>query len=72
MATASTPLPKQSFLGKLTQAVYLDYVLKVAGVGGFAWAFLSAWHSLGFGVKTGMLLSVAAWLVGARFNKIYR
>ncbi len=63
---------KQGIFEKLTNAVYLDYVLKIVGVGGFAWAFLSAWHTLGFGVKTGMLASVAMWLVGSRFSKIYR
>jgi hypothetical protein len=61
-----------SFFGKLTNAIHLDYVLKIAGVGGFLWAFLASWHSLGFGVKAGMLASVAAWIVGSRFSKIYR
>lgn len=66
------PIPQQSFLEKLTNAVHLDYVLKVLGVGGFVWAFLASWHTLGFGVKVGMLSSVAAWIVGSRFSKIYR
>lgn len=61
-----------SFFEKLTNAIHLDYVLKVGGVGGFVWAFLASWHSLGFGVKAGMLASVAAWIVGSRFSKIYR
>ena len=65
-------LPRTSFLEKLVNAVHLDYVLKVTGVGGFAWTFLSSWHSLGFGAKAGMLASVAAWVVGSRFSKIYR
>ena len=65
-------LPQQSFFEKLTNAVYLDYALRVAGVGGFVWAFLSAWHTLGLGVRAGMLASVAAWIVGSRFSKIYR
>jgi len=47
-------------------------VLKVAGVGGFVIAFLASWHSLAFGLKAGMLASVAAWIAGARFSKIYR
>jgi hypothetical protein len=69
----STPtLPQQSLFEKLTNAVYLDYVLRIAGVGGFIWAFLSAWHTLGLGVRAGMLASVAAWIVGSRFSKIYR
>lgn len=63
---------KQSFFEKLTNAVYLDYVLKVVGVAGFAIAFLAGWHTLGLGVKAGMLSSVAAWIVGSRFSKIYR
>lgn len=63
---------RPGLLQSLTNAVYLDYVLKIIGVGGFTWAFLSAWHSLGFGAKAGMLASVATWLVGSRFSKIYR
>ena len=62
----------QSFLEKLTNAIHLDYVLKVLGVGGFVWAFLASWHTLGLGVKAGMLSAVAAWIVGSRFSKIYR
>ena len=65
-------IPQQSFFEKLTNAIHLDYVLKVAGVAGFTWAFLASWHTLGFGVKAGMLCSVAAWIVGSRFSKIYR
>ncbi|MGC1418016.1 MAG: hypothetical protein WA817_22190 [Candidatus Acidiferrum sp.] len=65
-------VPQQSFLGKLTNAIYLDYVLKVLGVAGFVCAFLASWHTLGLGVKAGMLSSVAAWIVGSRFSKIYR
>ena len=65
-------VPSSSFFEKLTNAIHLDYVLKVAGVGGFVWAFLASWNTLGFGVKAGMLASVAAWLVGSRFSKIYR
>ena len=63
---------KQSFFDKLTNAIYLDYLLKVSGVAGFALAFLAGWHTLGLGVKAGMLSSVAAWIVGSRFSKIYR
>ncbi len=66
------PIPGPSLFEKLTNAVHLDYVLKIAGLGGFVWAFLASWHTLGFGVKAGMLASVAAWLVGSRFSKIYR
>ena len=65
-------VPQQSFLETLTNAIHLDYVLKVLGVGGFVWAFLASWHALGLGVKAGMLASAAAWIVGSRFSKIYR
>jgi hypothetical protein len=65
-------VPQQSFLETLTNAIHLDYVLKVLGVGGFVCAFLASWHTLGLGVKVGMLSSVAAWIVGSRFTKIYR
>jgi len=41
-------------------------------VGGLVWAFMASWQTLGLGVKAGMLASVAAWLVGSRFSKIYR
>jgi len=65
------PIPSASFFEKLTNAIHLDYVLKIAGVGGFVWAFLASWRTLGLGVKAGMLASVVAWLVGSRFTKIY-
>ncbi len=66
------PVSGPSFFEKLTNAIHLDYVLKIAGVSGFIWAFLASWHTLGLGVKAGMLASVAAWLVGSRFSKIYQ
>ncbi len=65
-------LLQQSFFEKLTNAIHLDYLLKIAGVGGFVWTFLSSWHALGLGAKAGLLASVAAWIVGSRFSKIYR
>jgi hypothetical protein len=65
-------VPGPSLFEKLTNAIHLDYLLRIAGVGGFVWAFLASWHTLGLGVKGGMLASVAAWLVGSRFSKIYR
>ncbi len=71
MATVS-PAAKESFLGKLTETVYLDYALRAVGIAGFVWSFLNAWHSLGLGVRAGMLASVAAWFVGERFSRIYR
>jgi hypothetical protein len=66
------PVPEQSFLEKLANAIHLDYVLKVLGVGGFVWVFLASWHTLGLGVRAAMLSSVAAWIAGSRFSKIYR
>ena len=68
----TVPIGGSSFFQTLVNAIHLDYVLKIAGVGGFVWTFLSSWHSLGFGVKAAMLTSVAAWIVGSRFSKIYR
>jgi hypothetical protein len=62
----------QSFLEKLTQAVYLDHVLKIGGVAGFVITYLNTWRSLSFGTKVGFFCSAAAWFVGARFCKIYR
>ena len=62
----------QSLLEKLTQAVYLDRVLKIAGVAGFVVTYLNAWRSMHVGLKIGFICSAAAWFVGARFTKIYR
>jgi hypothetical protein len=62
----------QSLLEKLTQTVYLDRVLKIAGVAGFVITYLNAWRSMGLGLKAGFVCSAAAWFVGARFTKIYR
>ena len=69
---SAVPVPQESFFEKLTNATHLDYLLKIAGVGGFVWAFLASWHTIGLGVRAGMLSSVAAWIVGSRFSKIYR
>lgn len=68
MSTFGTP----SVLEKLTQAVYLDRVLKIVGVAGFAVTYLNAWRSMHLGLKVGFIVSAAAWFVGARFSKIYR
>ena len=62
----------QSLLEKLTQAVYLDRVLKILGGAGFTLTSLNAWRSMHFGLKVGFIVSAAAWFVGARFTKIYR
>ena len=68
----STFVAAQSLLEKLTQTVYLDRVLKIAGVGGFLITYMNAWRSMGLGLKAGFVCSAAAWFVGARFTKIYR
>ena len=68
----NTPFASQGLLEKLTQTVYLDRVLKIAGVAGFVVTYMNAWRSMGFGLKIGFVFSAAAWFVGARFSKIYR
>jgi len=62
----------QSVLEKLTQAVYLDRVLKILGIAGFVVTYLNAWRSMHLGLKAGFVCSAAAWFVGARFTKSYR
>ena len=62
----------QNVFQKLTQAIYLDRVLKIVGVIGFVLTYLNAWRSLGIGLKLGFVCSAATWFVGARFSKIYR
>jgi hypothetical protein len=62
----------RNLLAKLTQAIYLDRVLKVVGVSGFVVTYLNAWPSMHLGLKAGFVCSAAAWFVGARFTKIYR
>src|ERR1700686_5213496 len=47
----------QSLLQKLTQTVYLDRVLKIAGVAGFVITYLNAWRSMGLGLKAGFVCS---------------
>jgi hypothetical protein len=68
MSAFGTP----SVFEKLTQVIYLDRVLKIAGVAGFIVTYLNAWRSMHFGLKVGFIFSAAAWFVGARFSKIYR
>lgn len=70
MATAVAT--QQSFLEKLTQTVYLDYVLKVLGIVMFALALFKGWHSMGIFTKFLLVSGPIAWYVGARFNKVYR
>ena len=62
----------QSLLAKLTQSIYLDRVLKILGVAGFVVTYLNAWRGMHLGLKIGFVFSAAAWIVGARFTKIYR
>src|SRR6266478_65415 len=68
----NTPFASQGLLEKLTQTVYLDRVLKIAGVAGFVVTYLNAWRGMHLGLKVGFVFSAAAWFVGARFSKIYR
>jgi hypothetical protein len=72
MATPAPAAPKQSFLETLTKTVYLDYVLKAAGVIVAGVALVNGWHSLGFLAKTGLIVGPVMWYVGARFDKLYR
>jgi hypothetical protein len=65
-------LGTQGVFERLTQAIYLDRVLKIVGVAGFVVTYLNAWRSMNVGLKIGFICSVAAWVVGARFSKIYR
>ena len=62
----------QNVFQKLTQVLYLDHVLKIAGVTGFILTYLNAWRTMGVGLKLGFICSAAAWFVGARLSKIYR
>ena len=43
----NTPFVSQGLLEKLTQTVYLDRVLKIAGVAGFIVTYLNAWRGNG-------------------------
>lgn len=72
MATSTTVSPKQSFLEKLTQTVYLDYVLKLLGIVLFGLALFKGWHSMGIFTKFLLIGGPISWYVGARFDKIYR
>ncbi len=64
--------PKPSFFEKLTNAVHLDYVLKILGIVLFALAVFKGWHELSFVNKSLLIAGPLAWLVGAKFTKIYR
>jgi len=64
--------PKPSFFEKLTNAVHLDYVLKILGIVLFALALFKGWHQLSFLNKALLVSGPLAWLVGAKFTQIYR
>jgi len=63
---------KKGVLDQLTNFLYLDYVLKVAGIALFALAMFNAWKQVGPGTRFLFFAGPAAWFVGARFAKIYR
>ena len=68
----STVTPAPSLLDKLTNTIYLDYVLKVVGVILLALALFNGWSHITFLEKVGFITGPIAWFVGARFGKIYR
>lgn len=73
MATSpNNPTVKMSLLDKLTNFVYLDYVLKIGGIILFALGMFKAWSTMGLLTKTLVITGPIAWYVGDKFNKIYR
>jgi len=64
--------PTQSLFDKLTNVIYLDYVLKVLGVILLALSLINGWSHLTLLEKIGFVTGPVAWYVGARFGKIYR
>lgn len=68
MANPNSP----SFLDKLTNIVYLDYVLKFGGIIMFALGMFKAWHTMGLFTKFLVIAGPIAWYVGDKFNKIYK
>jgi len=69
---STSPVVKTSFFDKLTNSIYLDYVLKVLGIVLFALALFKAWHQLPFFTKALLVSGPIAWYVGDKFNKIYK
>jgi hypothetical protein len=61
-----------SFLDKLQQTIYLDYVLKVGGVIMLAIGVFQAWQHEPILTKFLILSGPIAWYVGDKFTKIYR
>lgn len=72
MATSPSNPGKISLLDKLTNFVYLDYVLKVLGIVMFGLAMFKSWHSMGIFTKFLVISGPIAWYVGDKFKKIYR
>lgn len=68
----SVSAPTQSLLEKLTNTVYLDYVLKFGGVVLLTLSLINGWSHLTLLEKVGFVTGPIAWYVGARFSKIYR
>ena len=69
MATPPTPT---SFLDKLTNTVYLDYVLKFGGIVMFGIALFKGWAQVGIVTKFLLVSGPVAWFVGDKFNKVYK
>lgn len=69
---STSPVVKTSFFDKLTNSIYLDYVLKVLGIVMFGLAFFKAWHLVPFFTKFLFVGGPIAWYVGDKFNKIYK
>ena len=61
-----------SFLDKLQQTVFLDYVLKVLGIVLLGWGLFNCWKDVGVPTRFLLIAGPVAWYVGARFAKIYR
>lgn len=74
MSTSPMPSPisKPSFLDKITNAIHLDYVLKIAGVIMLGLAIFNTWQHMTGGNKTLFIIGPITWFVGAAFNKIYK
>jgi len=65
------PRFRPSFFEKLTNAIHLDYVLKIAGVGGLSGRYGFVAHPR-LGREGQHARFRGGWLVGSRFSKIYR
>lgn len=55
---------------KLTDTIYLDYILKILGAAVFG---ITVWKGVhGFFVTSGLVAGVAMYFAGTHFAKIYR